>query len=247
VSIAYVDIGNTKTKIAFIENGKYFFLSSTLNTKLLNDGINKFEKAVVDLDSVYIAFVGQKNVLECVIDYFVKEFGVKPVLLKTERQRLGLYNGYVDYSKLGVDRWLAMLAVLSECQNYVVISAGTAITIDVVIGLRHQGGFIVPGLTVMQKCLFSETSLIDSDIDNSCQKHGFLPTNTRDGIVGGTLYMAASFINSVINDVVNEEGLEFKVFASGGDFSIIQPLISHDVSVIPDLVIKGMVKLKNES
>lgn len=242
--VAYVDIGNTKTKISFVKNDVYTFGSSILNSKLMNKEVIGFGVNFECLDKVYIACVAKKNVLNFVVDYFVEEQGVKPVLLKTKRECLGLVNGYSDFSQLGIDRWLAMLAVSEECKSYIVISSGTAITVDVVVDCRHQGGFIVPGLVLMQSAIFSNTAIIDTD-SSVCQDHGFLPNNTQNGVVGGTLYMAGSFINSIINDVMSETGVKINVFASGGDFSTIQPLINHDVTVVEDLVIQGMIKLNN--
>lgn len=41
--------------------------------------------------------------------------------------------------KLGIDRWLQVLAVASKEQDICVISCGTALTIDLTHGLNHLG------------------------------------------------------------------------------------------------------------
>lgn len=60
----------------------------------------------------------------------------------------GLRLAYVNPTSFGVDRWLAMIAARERCPGraIVVLSAGTALTVDAVsaAGL-HLGGYIAPG------------------------------------------------------------------------------------------------------
>jgi type III pantothenate kinase len=88
-----------------------------------------------------------------------RHFGFSPDFIKSESSAFGLRNGYTDISQLGVDRWVAMLAVVSpDGRDFCVVDAGTAVTIDYVdAGLLHQGGLIFPGLHLMQQALFART------------------------------------------------------------------------------------------
>ena len=62
------------------------------------------------------------------------------------RQFAGVTNAYRDPSSLGVDRWLAILALKSfGYESGIVVDIGTACTIDVLENNRHMGGFILPG------------------------------------------------------------------------------------------------------
>ena len=62
---------------------------------------------------------------------------------------------------LGVDRWLALLAAHRHAptEPLMVLDCGSAITLDLlVVGGRHLGGYIVPGLALMRSSLLSETA-----------------------------------------------------------------------------------------
>lgn len=72
----------------------------------------------------------------------------------------GIRNGYIEPGRLGVDRWLMVLAAYREFEGPVlVVSAGSALTIDVVDrGGQHCGGFIIPGPRLMAESLLRDTA-----------------------------------------------------------------------------------------
>ena len=76
-------------------------------------------------------------------------YGLAPVFAQVRADWAGLRVAYLDPSRLGVDRWLAMLAARHQSPGValVVAMAGTALTLDAVAADgRHLGGFIAPGL-----------------------------------------------------------------------------------------------------
>ena len=78
----------------------------------------------------------------------------------TPRHSPTLVNGYRDHRWLGVDRWLALLAAVGRCGTPVcVIDCGSAITADFVDAQsRHQGGLILPGVSLMLRALSGNTA-----------------------------------------------------------------------------------------
>lgn len=74
----------------------------------------------------------------------------------------GVRNGYVEPARLGVDRWLMMLAAYREFEQPVlVVSAGSALTIDVVDRRGgHCGGYIIPGPRLMAESLLRDTAKV---------------------------------------------------------------------------------------
>ena len=77
----------------------------------------------------------------------------------TEAERDGLRIAYGDPARLGVDRFLAMLALWRERRRgFLVAGAGTALTLDIVDdGGRHLGGYIAPGLHSMRAAVLDRT------------------------------------------------------------------------------------------
>ncbi|HEX4872644.1 MAG TPA: type III pantothenate kinase, partial [Nevskiaceae bacterium] len=72
----------------------------------------------------------------------------------------GLRNGYAEPARLGVDRWLALMAVWARHpgEPALVALAGTALTLDAVDRSgQHLGGFIAPGLWTARQALLGAT------------------------------------------------------------------------------------------
>jgi type III pantothenate kinase len=77
-----------------------------------------------------------------------REFGISVVCAKSSREMSGVKNGYEDYERLGLDRWLAMLGGfhLASGSACLVLDFGTAVTADFIAADgEHLGGFICPG------------------------------------------------------------------------------------------------------
>ncbi len=97
----------------------------------------------------------------------------------------GVSNGYVDPSRLGTDRWAALIAArarqLAPC---VVVSAGTALTIDQMDERGHfLGGAIVAGYHAMLGGLAGNTAALSVDAGDWAAQ----PKNTRDALATGAI------------------------------------------------------------
>ena len=102
----------------------------------------------------------------------------RPSLRRTTRFAAGVTCGYEDPTRLGVDRWLSVLAARQLSKRpFIVIGLGTAGTLDFVDADGvHKGGFIVPGLRLMTEALFAGTADVHVDFEvSSSQAPG---TNT---------------------------------------------------------------------
>ena len=73
----------------------------------------------------------------------------------------GVTNAYANPASLGVDRWLAVLALKSRGhESGIVVDVGTACTIDVLENNRHVGGYILPGPKLACEALVANTDKI---------------------------------------------------------------------------------------
>jgi len=70
-----------------------------------------------------------------------------------------------NLQQIGVDRFLAMLAVSDVADVVIVIDAGTALTIDVIEARVHQGGYILPGYRLGWDVLAGQTDRIQRPRD----------------------------------------------------------------------------------
>lgn len=71
-------------------------------------------------------------------------------------------SGYREPRRLGIDRWLGIVAAYREFQApLLVASAGSALTLDLVgADGVHRGGYIIPGPRLMREALLTATDRV---------------------------------------------------------------------------------------
>lgn len=86
-------------------------------------------------------------------------YGIAPAFARTQGEYGGLRLAYAQPQRLGVDRWLMMLALWSETREaFGVSGAGTALTYDAVDASgQHLGGFIAAGLSTHLQAVLGAT------------------------------------------------------------------------------------------
>jgi type III pantothenate kinase len=139
-----------------------------------------------------------------------------------------------------------MLAVKGEItQPVVIVDCGTAITIDVMtVDGTHQGGLIVPGITLMRESLTDSTPL---DVEGrQVSDVSLFARDTLDAVLGGTLFMAAAFIDRVMDDVCETFGQRPAGILCGGSARELQPLLKNGFGVRPALVLEGLLVYMEE-
>lgn len=154
----------------------------------------------------------------------------------------GVKNGYLDYKRLGADRWAAIVAAYKTSNKAVlVLGFGTAITCDFINAEgQHLGGFITPGLSLMRRQLLSNTGRIHYDKHIDKDPSGKLGTCTEDAIDNGCHLMIQSFIKQQLASATQYLGEDFTVFVSGGDAKYFE--IPHAI-YSPDLIFNGLALL----
>lgn len=241
----YLDIGNSFIKWATVINQKYQSYPAVAFEQIVADGLGIFDTA--QFDQVYFSAVAEHQKVDYIKTLLQTHWQIIPVQLTSQYECCGLKNGYQKFSDLGDDRWFAMQGAISLTQqSFIVVDAGTAITIDACREGTHLGGLIVPGVHTLRTSLSTQAAGLDlySDADIEEVDSGpLLPlaTSTQAAIVGGTLYMAAAFVNQIVVDLIQDYDEAFQVILTGGDSAILKPLMNFDVTETPDLVLLGMV------
>lgn len=153
----------------------------------------------------------------------------------------GVSNQYTDLSRLGVDRWLAMLAAYRRAGGAcIVVDAGTAFTIDVVdAGGLHLGGYIIPGLELMRSSIEQNTAIrLDPDYSLMSESLGH---STEEAVFNGTLAALVAAINMQVDFVRGELNWCGKVYFSGGDAGLLHKHAAIPESeIVPSLVFDGL-------
>lgn len=153
-----------------------------------------------------------------------------------------LLSGYREPERMGVDRWLALVAAAERCSGaYAVVDAGSAITFDLVgdDGV-HQGGWIVPGLRMMRSALLAGTAGIRLP-KVELEAPAAPGRDTAEAVGFGTMLLAGDFVVRRV-DAFRQRFPGAPVFVTGGDGERIVPTTVEHRVLVPDLVLDGLAR-----
>jgi len=169
-----------------------------------------------------------------------QRWGVEPWFARSERETLGLRNSYADPGRMGVDRWLAMLAAW-HCRHerVCVVDAGSALTIDIVAASgRHEGGYILPGADLMQHALTSRTQRVRfNDVIVPTLTPGL---STAEAVSHGAALAHCGAIQLALRMAAADGAGRPRLVVSGGGGSAIVALLEEAAEHRPDLVFEGL-------
>lgn len=231
-----VDVGNTRVKWVTSTIDGFLSRGVELNAavshfKLVNSW-NKLPKP----NSAIISCVSADWLFELIRAAALELWpDVSVTRVVSEACAFGVTNAYRQPEKLGVDRWLAMVAAR---QYYslpaLIVDCGTAITLDWIDGDgRHLGGMICPGLTLMKQSLSSGTDALA--FDHARYSPG-LSNVTEAAIFSGVLLAVVSLIERVYSGSRQDALL----LITGGDAELISEHLTINSVVDFDLVLRGL-------
>jgi type III pantothenate kinase len=158
-----------------------------------------------------------------------------------------LKNSYSDTRQMGLDRWLAMIASWEQYQSALcLVSCGTALTIDLInLEGQHLGGYIVPGIELMQRALVNNTEQINVDVKHQASLD--YAKDTQSAINNGAFLAAVSMIDHTVDKFSKESNCKPTCIISGGMAKLIKPLLNHPFQQEPNLVLAGLSILHKAS
>lgn len=166
--------------------------------------------------------------------------------VSTQREAVGVVNGYADPRLLGVDRWLAVVGGYRRVRGACVVAdIGTAATVDVVAADgRHRGGYIVPGPRLMVASLLASTSDLASFSSTSPPgATADFADNTRDAIERGCRVALAAWLERCVRDAERLVGAAPRLLVTGGAEPELRVFLNTPHEVVPDLVLRGLAEL----
>jgi type III pantothenate kinase len=155
----------------------------------------------------------------------------------------GVTNGYDDYERLGLDRWLAFVGAYHLAQGAcLVVDLGTAITSDFVsVDGMHLGGFICPGMPLMRNLLRTHTRRIrynDATAEKALTE--LAPgRSTAEAVERGCSLMVRGFALTQLEMARSYWGDDFSIFVTGGDAALVAEILPG-ARRMPDLVFVGL-------
>ncbi len=168
-----------------------------------------------------------------------------PVVFHWAESRRGkLVNAYTDVDRMGADRWHAMCGgwLATGGGGYVVVDAGSAITVDYVARSgAHLGGYILPGKQMMLRSLKQDAARVG--FDSLEAEQGSPGASTTECVQHGLVWLREAMVARIHQDC-RHFGLD-QVLVTGGDAS---GLIAAGLSAIhdPHLVLNGLAAVDGE-
>jgi type III pantothenate kinase len=239
--VLLVDIGNSRIKWglgknARVDAGRPFASDATALT-------GEFDRFWGDLpapSSVVACRVADAEIGQRLREWVERHWGLTIRFVQPESQAYGVVNGYDTPEKLGVDRWVALVAVrkfypLPAC----VADCGTAITVDALDSEgRHLGGVIAPGLTLMRQSLIQRVPALSLAAGDY---HGLLARNTAAAMLSGARQAGAGLIERTVRETGRLLGCDPHLVLSGGDAQTLAVELSVPYVLAPELVLQGLL------
>jgi type III pantothenate kinase len=177
------------------------------------------------------------------ISLLAEAFGISVTCATPVRELSGVRNGYEEFERLGLDRWLAMLGGFRIASGAcLVLDFGTAVTADFVASDgEHLGGFICPGMPLMRNQLRTHTRKIRyGDLAAEKALESLVPGRTTvEAVERGCSLMLQGFVLTQLELARSYWGADFSVFLTGGDADLVSGVVP-DARVVPDLVFVGL-------
>lgn len=239
-----LDGGNSRLKWAWVENGTFATVGSAPYRDLSPLGAEWAEKADERVRIVGCAVCGELKKAQ------VQEQIARPIeWLPSAHQALGIRNHYRRPEEHGADRWFNALGSRRFSRNAcVVVSCGTAVTVDALTGDGHYlGGTIMPGFHLMKESLAVRTA----NLNRPAGKVYPFPTTTSNAIASGMMDAVCGSIMMMHGRLKEKTGAGKPVdvvMTGGGAAKVAEALppaflAENTVRVADNLVIHGLLNL----
>ena len=244
-----IDVGNTRLKWALYD-------APRRDATLLSSGAEFLENIDKLSDDGWARLPAPTRMLGCAVaadaikrrveEQMEELWDVTAQWVVSSAAEAGLENGYDHPTRLGADRWVAMIGARHRmlargaARPLVVVMVGTAVTVEAVDAEgRFLGGLILPGHGIMLRALESGTAGLHVPTGDVCE----FPTNTSDALTSGGTYAIAGAIERMVQHVRRHCGNEPACFMTGGAGWKMAPHMSVDFELVESLIFDGLLEI----
>jgi len=243
-----LDVGNTRLKWALYD-------SPRTNTALLSQGAVFLENidrlAAEDWTSLppvtrMLGCIVAGDALRRRVDEQLEIWDLTPSWVVPSASEAGLHNGYDHPTRLGADRWVAMIGALARMRAQtaqaaprpmVVVMVGTAVTVEAIDAQGHfLGGLILPGHGIMLRALESGTAGLRVPTGEVRE----FPTNTSDALTSGGTFAIAGAVERMVQHVRVHCKDEPLCYMTGGAGWKMAPSMSVQCELVDSLIFDGL-------
>ena len=241
--VLFIDAGNTRLKWR-LESGSTVLAEDSVTYREDADRLGQLALPA-HADCVWIGSVAGDIVDRQLQERLTTIANEEPWFVAVQSECLGLSVAYADTTRLGVDRYLAMLGARQRSTAALcIVDVGTAMTLDAVDPEgAHYGGLITPGPRTMIDSLLRGTARI-ADASEISPDTPFA-RDTSEAVTGGAVYACAALIDRFVAEFEQRVEAPVSLFLTGGDAERIAPRLRTMAISAPDLVFDGLRALAN--
>ena len=249
MSFLAVDVGNTRLKWAVYETPRP-------GARLQAHGAEFLENIDKLADGAWQSLEAPTRMLGCCVaadavkrrveEQMEELWDVSAHWVVSNAAEAGLFNGYDHPTRLGADRWVAMIGARHRLlargapRPMVVVMVGTAVTVEAVdAGGKFLGGFIIPGHGIMLRALESGTAGLHVPTGDVRE----FPTNTSDALTSGGTFAIAGAIERMVQHLRRASGEEPACFMTGGAGWKMAPHLAGSFELVESLIFDGLLEI----
>ena len=230
-----LDIGNSSAKWRLVHKGQVVARGKYVSGDDASRGL--LLDSTGQLDQIWISSVAAPAAESELAATLLAQWGVEPWFARTQARTGDLDNSYGEPGRMGVDRWLVMLAARARVPGRVcVVDAGSALTIDFVAATgQHEGGYIIPGPVLMERALLLDTDRVrfEEEADYALSPG----SSTAEAVRHGIALAQAGAVGLALDQGAGE--LAQLLFCGGGGEALMH-LLGRGGDYLPDLVFEGL-------
>lgn len=233
-----IDAGNTRLKWAVAEDGRW--LAQGRNDYADWSALREELAPGMPCFIASVAGAAQEERLAAQL----RDAGIEASWLTAGAEFAGVRNGYLNPQQLGVDRWMGLIgARMRSCGPALVVSAGTAMTVDALSADGvFLGGVIVPGASLMRQSLLQGTARI-GEAPGAWQA---FPRATADAVHSGIVAALCGAIQLQHARLAAVSSKGPTCLLTGGDAERLLPHLTVPAQHVPALVLEGIDRVARE-
>jgi len=175
---------------------------------------------------------------------------VEPRWVVSGASACGVTNGYDHPTRLGVDRWVALIGARHRIlargapRPVLVVMVGTAVTVDALDTQGNfLGGLILPGFGLMLRALEMGTAGLKAPTGEAVE----FPTNTSDALMSGGADAIAGAVERMHRKLLKHTGREPALMMSGGAAVKLASISDLPFETVETLIFDGLLQLQSHS
>jgi type III pantothenate kinase len=231
------DLGNTRLKAAPMPSGQNGRPLAGI-AAIAHDGVDARRCAALlpaRGDVAYLASVAAPALTTGLLDLLAQRFA-RISMARTQPAFAGVRIAYADPRRLGVDRFLALLAARARGDASLVVAVGTALTIDLLDAHgQHRGGRIAPSPASMRAALHARVAHLPA----AGGRYVEFADDTDDALASGCEGAALALVERSCAQAAALLGATPRVLLHGGGAEVLRARFDAG-DWVPGLVMEGL-------